>query len=122
MVIYTLEHVLINFLKIEKLGELLKKVNFLQILILKQKLVKNIEINTVIKTQYAKDKANNPEKVKERKRISSKKSVQNLVNSVVKRYIAREYVDINYSEVPQELVELKRKQLTLTRTIRNNGN
>jgi predicted metalloprotease len=72
--------------------------------------------------QYAKDKANNPEKVKERKRISSKKSVQNLVNSVVKRYIAREYVDINYSEVPQELVELKRKQLTLTRTIRNNGN
>jgi predicted metalloprotease len=69
--------------------------------------------------QYAKDKANNPEKVRENKRISSKKSVERLVDSVIKRYIAREYNDINYSDVPQDLIELKRKQLLLIRQIKN---
>ena len=71
--------------------------------------------------KYHRDKLSNHETMKERKRISAKKSVQNLVDSVIKRYIARDYSGIDYSDVPKELVEIKRKQLLLIRKIKNNG-
>jgi hypothetical protein len=71
--------------------------------------------------KYHRDKIKDIEKVKERKRVSNRKSIQKLTNSVVKKYIAREYTPIEYSDVPQDLIELKRKQLILTRQIKNNG-
>lgn len=71
--------------------------------------------------QYHRDKNKDLEKIKERKRVSSRKSIQKLTDSVIKRYIAREYSYIEYSDVTPELIELKRKQLLLKRKIKQNG-
>ena len=71
--------------------------------------------------KYYRDKANNPEKLKEKKRISSQKERDNLTNCVIKRYIAKKGTFINYSDVTPELVELKRKQLLLKRKLKQNG-
>lgn len=58
------------------------------------------------------------------KRISEKRGRIFLTDHYIKKQIKdslKEY-KINRIDVPQELIELKRKQLLLTRTIRNNGN
>jgi hypothetical protein len=58
------------------------------------------------------------------KRISEKRGRYLLTDHYIKKQIKdslKEY-KINRIDVPQELIELKRKQLILTRTIRNNGN
>ncbi len=75
-----------------------------------------------LKKSTAKYKVNNPEKIKELKKRYSKKSRERLINSIVKSYLANNNSGLKYSDIPQELIELKRKQLLLTRTIRNNGN
>jgi hypothetical protein len=86
---------------------------------LKKESTKKLRAQLAI-NKYNRDKNKDIEKVKERKRVSNRKSIQKLTDSVVKRYIAREYTPIKYSDVPQELIELKRKQILLKRKIKNN--
>jgi len=52
------------------------------------------------------------------------RSKENLTDNYIKRHFLTHAVKISYSDIPQELVELKRKELLLTRTIKNqtNGN
>lgn len=71
--------------------------------------------------KYYRDKANNPDKLREYKKVNAAKSILKLTDSVIKRYIARDYSGIDYSDVPQELIELKRKQVLLTRKIKDYG-
>ena len=73
--------------------------------------------------QYYKEKANNPEKVKNRRNKDNKKLREKLTDGIIKHYIIRSYSEsqLNHSDIPQELIEIKRKQLLLTRQIKNNG-
>jgi hypothetical protein len=52
------------------------------------------------------------------------RSKENLTDNYIKRHFLTHAIKISYSDIPQELVELKRKELLLTRTIKNqtNGN
>jgi hypothetical protein len=61
-------------------------------------------------------------KVKEYARLKSKKESDTLANNFIYRMLLNspDSRDINRSEIPQQLVEIKRKQLLLTRQIKNN--
>ena len=99
--------------------------------------VKNNEIVKQNTAQRAKKWAKeNPEKVKASIKVTTLKYKEKYNEVTRKR--AKYYVEnlsdcyiasainagkgIYLSDIPQELIELKRKQLLLTRTIRNNGN
>jgi hypothetical protein len=58
------------------------------------------------------------------KRISEKRGRVFLTDHYIKKQIKDSLKDykVNRTEISQELIELKRKQLILTRTIKNNGN
>lgn len=62
-------------------------------------------------------------KERERSRIISKKERDILANNYVHRriYSDPEMKGIDRTDIPQELLETKRKQLLLTRQIKNNG-
>jgi hypothetical protein len=62
----------------------------------------------------------NPEKYKVYKRKSDRQKSVRLTNSYIKEIII-EYTGLSFKDIPQELVELKRKQMLLKRKIKNNG-
>jgi len=74
--------------------------------------------------QYHKEKANNPEKVKNRRNKDNKKLREKLTDGMIKHYIVRSYNEsqLNHLDIPQELIEIKRKQLLLIRQINNHEN
>jgi hypothetical protein len=63
------------------------------------------------------------ERNKESRQIYTKKRVELLPDGyVINQIIRKKYRDcLKSSDIPQDLIELKRKQLTLTRQIKNNG-
>lgn len=61
-------------------------------------------------------------KYKERIQTHERKDRQLLNDAYVKKVIIAHNTGLICSDIPQELIELKRKQLLLTRIIRNNGN
>jgi hypothetical protein len=73
------------------------------------------------KLRYKKHYNKNIAKIKEYHRINGIKLRKNLSEGYLK-FLITQGTGLHFKDVPQELVELKRKQLTLTRTIRNNGN
>jgi hypothetical protein len=84
------------------------------------------EKNRINTKKYRKSKRNNLEYIK-RTKNSAKKAFQTLKNSLSDRYIKFRLMYtsgkkvLDKEDVPQELVELKRKQLLLKRKIKNNG-
>jgi hypothetical protein len=63
---------------------------------------------------------NNPEKHKELRKKLDRKASKNLSNRYVKSILSDDGL-LEYSQIPQDLIELKRKQLLLKRKIKNNG-
>ena len=53
--------------------------------------------------------------------ISKKVYIDNLTDYYIKELLTKRQPELGYSDIPQELVDLKRKQLLLTRQIKNNG-
>jgi hypothetical protein len=82
-----------------------------------QKLIANLA-----KAKYYRDMLKDPEKVRNKRNSSNKKLREKLTDGMVKHYIIRSYKESGLSafEIPQELIEIKRKQLLLTRQIKNN--
>jgi hypothetical protein len=78
---------------------------------------KNIEKIKIYRKEY---RENNKEKVKEINRKSCKKHILNLPDSYIKLKIIRNSC-LKPQDIPQELVELKRQSMLLTRQTRNNG-
>jgi len=70
--------------------------------------------------QAAEWKKNNIESHKKSARKSRMRSIVNLEDSYIKLMVCHHDKFIKYKDVTPELIELKRKQLTLTRIIRNN--
>ena len=70
--------------------------------------------------QAAEWKKNNIESHKKSVRKSRMRSIANLEDSYIKLMVCHHDKFIKYSDVTPELIELKRKQLILTRIIRNN--
>jgi hypothetical protein len=66
-------------------------------------------------------KINNLLTFKKARQKIDKKACLNLTERYIKSLLSDDGT-IKYNDVPQELIELKRKQLILTRIIRNNGN
>lgn len=62
----------------------------------------------------------NKDKVKKIRFKTAKKSRDALDNSYVKKVITNS-CNLSFNDIPQDLIELKRKQLLLTRKIKNNG-
>ncbi len=62
------------------------------------------------------------EKGKAKYKEHKESSIIYLKNSYIKDLICKRSVNLESKDIPQELIELKRKELLLTRTIRNNGN
>ncbi len=79
-------------------------------------------IANLAKAKYHRDMLKDPEKVRNKKNSSNKKLREKLTDGMVKHYIIRSYKESGLSafEIPQELIEIKRKQLLLTRQIKNN--
>jgi hypothetical protein len=75
------------------------------------------------KQKYHRDMKTNPEKVRLRRVKSNKQLRHKLTDGMVKHCIVRSYTEsqLRHSDIPQELIEIKRKQLLLTRQIKNNG-
>ena len=69
--------------------------------------------------KYYRDKAINPDKVRASRKVKAAKERSKLTDSVVKRYAARDYNGISYSEVTPELIELTRTNILLKRVLRN---
>jgi hypothetical protein len=67
--------------------------------------------------QFYKD---NPGKHLSYRRKSFKEKSKKLTTSYIKELIVQ-FTDLSFDDIPQELVELKRKQLLLKRQIKNNG-
>jgi hypothetical protein len=54
--------------------------------------------------------------------IQQEKKVRDtLPDHYVKNILSRKHTGLKSKDIPQDLIELKRKQLTLTRKIKNNG-
>lgn len=58
--------------------------------------------------------AENPEKVREAKKMSKRRQVDTLAPTYLKKIIASKY-DINYSEIGDELINAKRREITYYR-------
>lgn len=83
----------------------------------------NSHIYQLNKASYIKWIKEHPEKYREYQRKIYQKHINNLSDGYLKDLISLNgRSGIKPQDVPQELVELKRKQLILTRIIRNNGN
>jgi hypothetical protein len=69
---------------------------------------------------------NKTPKMRNYHKLRTKHAVDNLTDNYVRKviYLSMNRLDngdIKYKEIPKELVEIKRKQLLLTRQIKNNG-
>lgn len=64
---------------------------------------------------------NNP-KYKKRIKDFEKKSIEIMTNSYIKKIICHHDSSLSRKDIPQDLIELKRKQLLLFRQIRNHEN
>lgn len=73
------------------------------------------------KNNHKKTKKANPEKYKNFERKKQQEYIKTMHSVYLKELICQ-HSNIPRSDVPQELIELKRKQLILTRIIRNHGN
>lgn len=75
------------------------------------------------KGRKAKDKwaKANPEKIKAALARGMNRQIQNLGNTYMKILITQD-TPLSFSDVPQELVELKRKQIKLYRDVKNKNN
>lgn len=62
----------------------------------------------------------NPNKYKLYKKKTDRQKSIRLTNSYIKEILIQ-YADLSFNDIPQELIELKRKQLLLKRKIKNNG-
>ena len=62
-------------------------------------------------------KAENPEKVMEAKKRSKRRQVDTLTPGYLKHLIVKKY-DINYSEIGEELIEAKRRELKYHRQLK----
>lgn len=62
----------------------------------------------------------NAEKVKQWKKGQKIKSIETISDSYIKELIIQN-TELSFKDVPQELIEIKRKQLSLKRKIKNNG-
>jgi hypothetical protein len=61
----------------------------------------------------------NPEKRKVYKKKCDRQKSVRLTNTYLKELIIQ-YTDLSFNDIPQELIEIKRKQLLLIRQIKNN--
>lgn len=62
-------------------------------------------------------------KMRERFRLKAKKDCDDLsnnyiINKIVQKHNVKDIIKLNVSDIPQEMIEVKRKQLQLTRQIR----
>jgi hypothetical protein len=69
---------------------------------------------------YLKFKSLNPNKVKLYKKKVDKQKKFRLTNTYIKELIIQ-YTNLSFKDIPQELIELKRKQLLLKRKSKQNG-
>jgi hypothetical protein len=72
------------------------------------------------KQKYHRDMATNPEKVRVRKVKANKQLRDKLTDGMVKHCIIRSYSEskLRHSDIPEELIEVKRKQLLLKRSLK----
>jgi hypothetical protein len=72
--------------------------------------------------KYHRDMKNDKEKVRQRRSRDNKKLRAKLTDGMVKHYIIRNCSELGlrFNDIPQELIQIKRKQLLLTRQIKNN--
>ncbi len=64
-------------------------------------------------------KLRNPEKYKMFSLVKNRKEVANLGDNYIKSLLSKDK-ELSFKDIPQQLVEIKRKQLLLTRQIKNN--
>jgi len=74
------------------------------------------------RNKYHRDKLNDPEKLKACKNKTYNKSVIKLADWIIRKYLVQYETCLKVSDIPQWLTELKRKELLLTRQIKNKKN
>ena len=69
----------------------------------------------------ASSKRRKTEEFKQWNSVYQKKLVANVYPLYLARLIVKYTDDLNWRDIPQELIEIKRKELLLTRQLKNNG-